>query len=475
MWEANRYASCESNLFARRYSPSLYPESFAICFLGYDATRLVDPVRLTLHCKASDIDSMIPSTPGRTKPVAASLLLVLLFIAVCLPTGSIFGLNVKILMFVVFFAFFVSYLPTSPVALTWAEVIGIDVFIACLCFWSLVAFLNGQSETAQVFLQIKDIATTVVIAWMCILFIRRHLLRPESVIAAVVYGMAAMAVVKLALVAAMFGSGVDPIHTLVSVFGEGALIGGSIAFGFGRLEFSSDVIGGFVLFAILCPSISGIRLRRFPLMFLVIVLLASGVLAYARYIWFLEVFSVVAAMIIERRFKLLVAVLLAMIPIVAVSYEALQPLFEARFLSAQTTDSDLIRVEQARSLIEEIKARPFLGKGLGTHVNGLIRSEQNRYSYELQWMSLSMQFGVLGITGILLLIGVSTRDLLRARHPAKPWLILLFALWLLSAWTNPHLTASFAGATFGMFMAMFYRMRSSNRARNAPFPTPVQA
>jgi hypothetical protein len=408
---------------------------------------------------------MASSDPSRTRPIAASLLQVLLFLAVCLPTGSIFGLNVKVLVLAAFFAAFISYLATSSSWLTSVEVIGLGLFTAAVCFWSLVAILDGQSDIAQVFLHLKDIASTVVLAWLCIFFVRRGLLRPESVIATVVSGIAALSVMKLALVAAMFAANVDPIQVLEAVFGQESLIGGSITFGLTRMQFSSDIIGSFALFAILCPSVSGIRVRRISTVLLVLLLLASGLLAYARYLWFLEGFAIIAAMIIERKFKLLAAAILATVLVTSMYYETLQPFIEGRFFSEQTTDSDLTRIEQSRALVDEIKARPLFGKGLGTHVNTVIRSEHSQYSYELQWMSLLMQFGVVGIVGILLLLATAARDLLASRHRARPWVALLFALWLLSAWTNPYLTSSFAGATFGMFMAMFYRMR--NRPSNS--------
>lgn len=404
---------------------------------------------------------MTLAAPSRTMRVAPSLLLALLFMAVCLPTGSIFGLNVKIIAFGAFAAAFLLYLVLHSVNwLTPGELVFLCLFGASLCFWSLVALLNGQSEVTDVLHQLRDIASTVVIAWLCISFVRRGHLRAESVITTVVYAIAVLSLLKLALVAATFGWHIDPIEVLESVFGEGAIVGGSIAFSLTRVEFSSDIIGSLALFAILCPSVSGVRFRRVSIVFLVSVLLTSGLLAYARYIWFLEIFAVVAAMIIERRIKLLVTLILAATPITYVSYELLQPLLEARLFSDATIDSDRTRLEQSRALIEEIKARPVFGKGLGTHVSRLIRSEQNRYSYELQWLSLFMQLGVVGIMGILFLVGAAARDLLASRHPAKIWLVLFFTFWLLSGWTNPHLTSSFAGAAFGVFMAMFYRMRT---------------
>jgi hypothetical protein len=417
---------------------------------------------------------MHPATES-PRPLVALLLQFMLMVAVCLPTGSIFGLNVKIPVFALFFLAFGFYIAThSSDWLHGSELVFMGCFTAALCFWALIAIFHGQSETAQVFLQLKDIASTVVLAWLCIFFVHRRLLRPEDIVKPVIYGALALAAMKLLLIAVTIGPHIDPIQLLTSVFGEDALVGGSMAFGLTRVEFSSDIIGSFALFAILCPSVSGIHFRRFTAFCAVGILLASGLLAFARYIWFLEFVAIVAALIVERKLKLLAIAIVVIAPLTIVYYEALQPLVEARFFSDQVSDSDLIRIEQFKALSDAIKVRPLIGNGLGTHVNEVIRNQQNKYSYELQWVSLFMQFGFLGICGIMVLIAASARDLFRARHPAKPWLMALFALWLLSGWTNPHLTSSFAGATFGMFMALFYAIRYHSSAWAHGIGSPMQ-
>jgi hypothetical protein len=403
---------------------------------------------------------MIAAVPSRSRPLAASLLLVLIFISVCLPTGAIFGLNVKIIVFVVFCLSFSFYLATNSSDWpTSSELLFLFFFTAWLCLWSLIAILNGESEMTQVFMQFKDIASTVMIAWVCIFAVRRGILSPETVITTVIYAVVALGLMKVAFIVALFRWHIDPISTIESIFGEASLVGGNIAFGLTRMGFSSDIVGSFALFAILCPSVSGVHFRRSASIVLIPLLLASGLLSYGRYIWFIEIFAIVAALMIEHKFKWLVLVAAITISLTYVSYDMLQPLLEARFSSDQTTDSDLIRVEQSKALAKEIRERPFFGKGLGTHVNGLIRSEQTRYSYELQWESLLMQIGLVGIVVIFASIIAASRDLWAAHGRAKPWLGILFLLWLSGSWTNPYITSSFAGATFGMFMAMFYKMR----------------
>jgi len=394
------------------------------------------------------------------KPLVARLLQALLMIAVCLPTGSIFGLNVKIPAFVLFSLALALYVVSrSSKWITADEFIFLALFTAGLAFWGLVAIFRGQSQTTQIFLQLKDIASTVVLAWLCLFFLRRHLMRPEDVIKPVIYGIVALGVMKIALIAITLALKIDPIQLLGNIFGDDALVGGSIAFGLSRIEFSSDILGSFVLFALLCPSVSGVRFRRVAIGFCVVIIIASGLLAFARYLWFLETFAILAATIIEGRIKLLILAGLVMICVAYFSYAELQPVVEARFFSDQVSDSDLIRMEQSKALVSAIEMRPFIGKGLGAHVNAVIRNSEDQYSYELQWLSLPMQFGFLGLVAILLMIAASARDLLASHQRAKPWLLVLFVLWLLSGWTNPHLTSSFAGATFGMFMALFFKIR----------------
>lgn len=393
-------------------------------------------------------------------PFVARLLQALLMIAVCLPTGSIFGLNVKIPAFGLFSLALAMYVVTrSSKWITADELTFLALFTGALAFWGLVAIFRGQSETSQVFLQLKDIASTVILAWLCLFFLRRNLLRPEDVIRPIVYGIVALAVMKIALIAVTLVLKIDPIQLLGNVFGDDALVGGSIAFGLSRIEFSSDILGSFVLFALLCPSVSGVRFRRTAIVFFALVLLVSGLLAFARYIWFLEGFAIFAATIIERRIKLLVLAAFAMICVAYFYYQELQPVFEQRFFSDQVSDSDLIRMEQSKALVNAIETHPIIGKGLGAHVNAVIRNSEDQYSYELQWLSLTMQFGFAGIVAIFLMIAASARDLLASHHPAKLWLLAMFILWLCSGWTNPHLTSSFAGATFGMFMALFFKVR----------------
>ena len=314
--------------------------------------------------------------------------------------------------------------------------------------------------STEILLELRQIAAAIGIAFLSIASIRRGLIKAERLIVVIIYGTFAISFVKAALVAASFISNVDPISVTRVLFGDNVRAE-PIILGLVRLDFSAYIVGAFALFALLAPSVSGVHFGRASKVIIsLVVLLGSGFLTYARAIWLVYVVCVVAAMVVERNWKAMVLTVCATVTFVAVSYGVLSTIFEERFIT-EAELSDEGRVDQAKHLIEEIKVRPVLGKGMGAHFDSDSRGDKQRYSYELQWLAFLMQFGILGVMGIVVLIAASAHDLVKARHPARPWVLLIFALWLLESCLNPHMTSSYAGATFGLFMAMFYRMRNA--------------
>lgn len=402
---------------------------------------------------------------SRVRSITWGLFLVQLFLAVSLPVGSVFGINLKLIGFGLFLVALAVDLLIGGLFFSNAEIMFMAVVAASLCFWSLVGVLVGQNDGSQILSELRQIASTISIAWLTIFAIRRGRVTPEKVITAIIYGMFFVSAVKVALVAASFSSNINPVEIIHSVFGEEATNDYPLFFGLLRLDFGADIVGAFALFALLAPSASGVQFgRTSKLVISIVVVLGSGALTYARAIWFIYIVAILAAMIVQRSWRMMAVTILAVLVLGVLFYDVFNTIYEARFVS-EAEGSDTMRVEQARAFIAEIKARPILGKGMGAHVATDTRDTAEKYAYELQWLAFLMQFGIVGVIGILMLVAASTRDLMMAKHPAKPWMILLFALWLLESFFNPHLASSYAGAAFGLFMAMFYRMRNGNLSR----------
>ena len=398
--------------------------------------------------------------------VASGLLQALLFLAVFLPAGSVFGLpNIKVLVLVLFLIVLAFCTFANDKGPSLGDVVFLFLVSSCLVLWSLIGALNGQGSATEILSQLKDIGSTILLAWLSRFGIKKGIVRAEAVIRAVVYGCLALSVVKLAIIAGVFAYGVDMIGMVERAFGESSFITVSIAPGLFRMEFASDILQPFALFAVLVPNVSGVRFGRAWTLIITLVFLISGFLAFGRYIWAVYVVAFLAAMVLRRNWKGLAVTVVAALTLYGAFRESLDAAFLLRFQSEGTERSDYERVEQTRALINEVERRPLFGKGMGSHTNAVVRLETHSYAYEVQWLAFLMQFGVVGLTAILLLIWGALRDLIAARRSGKLWLCLLFLLWLVSSFTNPHLTSSFAGAAFALFLAMFYKARYPNDKR----------
>jgi hypothetical protein len=392
--------------------------------------------------------------------------LVLMFLVVSLPTGSVFGINIKVVAFGVFLPIFLAYLLTSREGLSLGDVVFLASVSAFFCLWSLIGILNVETESTQVLYKLRDMVATVLVAWLCIFTIRSGIIQAERLIAVEIYGMFAVSALKLGLLAGSFFFSIDPVEATRTVFYEAPIISGPIPFGLIRMMLSPELLGAFALFALLAPNASGTRFGRASTMVISTVLLASAFVAFSRYIWVAYLVAIFAALIVQRNWKALAVMASTAVLAGAMFYDFVGAIFESRFLSSGTEISDVSRNMQLKVLVGEFKNRPILGKGMGAHATGYLRDtpDERLYVYELEWLAFLMQFGIVGMIGLLLLVGLSARDLVLAKHPAAPWMWILFLVWLLAGFTNPYLTSSSAGGTFGLFMAMFHRMRNPSQS-----------
>jgi hypothetical protein len=390
--------------------------------------------------------------------------LLLTFLAVVLPTGSVYGVNVKTISLGFFLVALAIYLvDRTQLWFSFRETIFILLTFAFLLLWTLVGILNPHTKPAEVMSHFSIISSTILIAWSGIFLIRKNVIKVESLLRTDVYAVFAMSCAKVLLTAIVVFYSADIVGGIESVFGqESFLPGGNIIEGLAisRIGFPSDIFCPLAFFVFLTPRIGGVRFGR-PFSFIFCsVVLAAGFITYSRYVWFLFAVAIVAAFVVQKNWKMLSVAVLIMAASFFWFNEQVGMIYQDRFLSDQTADSDAIRTEQAHALTEGFAASPFLGKGIGASAHGTIRSETRPYSYELQWLAYLMQFGIIGMIGLLLLVAVAAKDLMMARHPGTIYVGIFFLLWLASGLTNPYLGSSFAGAIFAFFMGIFHRLRN---------------
>ena len=211
----------------------------------------------------SHIQSVVSRTFSSTiESLTLGLFLTVLFLAVALPTGSVYGLNVKVIAFGMFIVTFVIYVMTDRGGLSPSDSLFLALIAVSLGFWSLIGVLNGQGDTAQIIYHLRDLASVIIIAWLSVFAIRRGLVRAEGVIIAVICGIVFSATLKVALVAGSFVFNIDPIQVVLSVFGAESTVAGNAVLDLIRLQFPADILGAFVIFAVLAPSAQGRRRAR---------------------------------------------------------------------------------------------------------------------------------------------------------------------------------------------------------------------
>jgi len=148
--------------------------------------------------------------------------------------------------------------------------------------------------------------------------------------------------------------------------------------------------------------------------------------------------------------------------------------FISRFSSSATVISDNIRLKELPILLKQFETSPIIGHGLGFHAPHFIRDQHDKFSYELQWVALLMQIGVVGVAGIMALLTLVARPFLfLPLNKMNVTLLIMFTLWIVSGFFNPYLTSSAAGAIFSFFVAAGYSLRHKHsnspnvRLRNA--------
>jgi hypothetical protein len=191
-------------------------------------------------------------------------------------------------------------------------------------------------------------------------------------------------------------------------------------------------------------------------------------LSFSRFLWFVGVVSIFLSLL-GRRFTtwikaFLCAVLLVVVASAYIGPEKLGNAVSHRFFSKEVKDSDGTRTIQIQKMTEEITRFPLFGKGIGSNAG-----DRKDFSYEVQWISLLMQFGFVGVA--IMLLGASAIVIQYLRRPMN-WsrlsFLLGFIIFLLGGFTNPFLLSLNSGIMYAAyFIICAVRPRPSGRGYKA--------
>lgn len=127
------------------------------------------------------------------------------------------------------------------------------------------------------------------------------------------------------------------------------------------------------------------------------------------------------------------------------TYTTIQSYIFSRFDSIAVSDSDIIRNTQFGYLFNGFVDHPLFGNGFGSYVKGYIRSQNNIFSYELEYLSFLYQFGLIGFLLIIIgLISVAYSFMVNRTNfkEYKLFIIINFFLWVFKPFFNPYMFSS---------------------------------
>lgn len=306
---------------------------------------------------------------------------------VLLPAGTVFGINVKALVFIPLLA---------AVAIRSASEDGFPLRLAFMLL-TLTAFMGWTVLPAfyPVFTpqmapsQLKDVLTTLAGCW----FIRKLTQNVEDrrcFLRLVLYSVAFGCFLKVLIFLYSLRSGVpvsDIVDRISQLFGV-KLMSADLGEMSVRLQFVSDNLLPMCVFALLCLR-RKLQIGALQSLILMALLVFSSAYTFSRYAWASTGLAILLGISVSRRDKMHWLYLAAGAGVAAFFYNLIATLVAFR-LSGQLVDSsDIVRVEQIRALKAFFWDAPWFGHGLGSYTTDVIRSVELPYNYEVQLLALA--------------------------------------------------------------------------------------
>lgn len=342
--------------------------------------------------------------------------------------------------------------------------------IVLLLIWEIFVFHLQQPllDSSTSFGQFKIFATTVLVAFMMIYWHLDGGIPFEALLKTVLISNMLYSAVKMVVMVAVILGFID-IFTVLS-WGFSTMttgIGESLI----RLQTSTDIPTPYLLFfAFMAPSL-GVKLSRSFISLYTLLSISTLFFSFSRYLWAVAAVGYVASLwsysAIGVAKRAMLGVMVLAIAVASIGIEESANIVWSRFFSDETKHSDFQRYEQVDALVNKFQIEPCLGHGLGSYSEECIRAKAQPFSYEVQWISFLMQFGLIGCSILALLtLAMGWPYLSMPWTTTKMSFLVMYLLWLASGFTNPFLISMNSGTLFGLFYVIGLRLFAQNRRMN---------
>lgn len=384
------------------------------------------------------------------------LLAVYIFMLVLLPSGSIFGLNVKFLCFFLLLPAGLQMFFSRRRATVARVAFGFAV-PGLLLLWLLLSQCYGY-EPAYAMAQYKDVMITIISCWLAALLCAEGEGETVSFLRIVVYSEVTASSLKFLLLSYAFARGIpvtQVVEGIKNVFGV-SLMTMDFESMLGRIQFISDGLIPICIFAILRYR-KELSLRGGAAVTMLLMLLVSDFFSFSRYFWGFGVLAIVLGLLLGRKDVFQLSLIAILSAIVVLSLPILTTVVKLRFSNTVVTSSDQERTAQIGALKGFFASAPILGHGLGSYSHRIIRNDEAPYSYEDQLLALVGQVGILGTALLVLLAVYYFRDIWRiqARGIVQSLgLTVILLAWICAGFFNPEVISSAASVSYAAIAAM---------------------
>ena len=399
-----------------------------------------------------------------------SLTIILIILAIMLPTGSIYNFKIK-------------YLITILVAISlgihlilhrkinravFSLIVLFGVISLFICWGWLIASFNGIM-LSSVLSESIVILSTLAIVLLPSYLVAVRIISPMELLNTILKITFAYALVKIffaLLILLHIVSGNELFGLITRVFGYSGMTNdySDQMNAFLRINFPSDYVLPVALFISFLFFLRG-KQTIYKGLFAIVVYIIALILTYSRFLWLFGLVSIFLVYVVYNRnnfsvgikklnylLPLFVLLMIILLLLLQPKYgNSLNNYIYQRYTGDFAQFSDSSRTIMSYELIKMALNKPIFGWGLGAYVLDYVRFPESPWLYELQWLSFFMQYGFLGIGILIGLCAWYLRSIFLSRSTIIVGSAILFFVFLSVGFFNCFLLYSPIGVIYFLF------------------------
>ena len=384
-------------------------------------------------------------------------LLAYLFSCLLLPSGTILGFPLKFMLLLPLVL--ITFTSLKFNSLPKHGVFAIITLVCVLSFSGIVAVFQGI-EFASAINEATAIASLAASLTFIFYAIKGGFFRTDELISSIIKMTVIFSLCKILLEVLIVIKYVDVdnlTQAVNNVFGS-SLITLPLGYGLQRINLTNDWILPIGLFMLWTNVNWKTPIKWISTLSMILALF----IAYSRLIWISTLISVFMIYFVNfnlnRKLIISIAISLPLATFALVYFSsagivvsATQAVYE-RYFGVAASQSDGERKFMGDALNPIVENHIFIGAGIGYYPKQYVRFKESPWLYELQWLHLTAQFGILGVILLLIsLLACIMPPIMKAEQKTKLAIVSMLIFWLATGFANSFLITSVSGVIFAMF------------------------